>query len=626
MVAPDNPPHALAGDASVIPALNRLNIDDPAIIESHTTQHSLSTPNELRCDSENESDESDDRDHELDGAVESLITQWHACIDELRQLQEATPASSPIYGLSNLLKTQQHTLDKMLHRRTTDKLSRDNYTAFKSVCWYDRWALIKKCHDLIYLDNVSFPRSPRAPVVPGAGWIRYKNGRLQERPVVIDAVVDNGATWLKFMSISTRTLEFQVLSDGTDSDGEETGISSSHSIFVETIIKIVNAARWNHCPHVHLVLPRLMEGESEVVDKVLRAARNMTDGQVVKITISCANSKVMTSKVPELSTAIPALVEGRELFVAEDCRRLTPAVNLDPSALTSLVSDLHHGPIPLQPQAQQDLVVYTLSALHNDNDIEETGLVPRNEILAKGLLPALRGRKLVCTKFAARYFRKLIGAISTSSEEFRASLVLPAEGEERPRDELVAELQKWSNVAIPHDLFLPIEIVDDITADNVERLVSSERLPPMALEVARDLSPLNCSIYLYGWANRMTTVTGHRGINRQVQLSVATHWRSGRDDRPPDIWHRLLSGSLFLREKPKHWRDLIGVAEGDEVPPELMRWTLPWTTWGRGIDANGVPDTKTWPGVGHEEMLGYGRKTERRARGNEAVDGEPSQS
>lgn len=626
MATPDNPPQALAGDASAIPAMNRLSIDDPAIIESHMAQHSLSTPNELLRDSETETDEDDDRDHEHDGAVKSLITQWHACIDELRQLQEATPASSPIHGLANLLKTQQHTLDKMLHRRATDKLSRDNYTAFKSVCWYDRWALIKKCHDLIYVDNVSFPRSPRAPVTPGTGWIRYKNGHFQERPVVIDAVVDSGATWLKFMSISTRTLEFQVLSDGTDSDDEETGISSSHSIFVETIIKIVNAARWNHCPHVHLVLPRLMEGESEVVDRVLRAVRNMTDGQAVKITVSCANSKFMASQVPELSAAIPALVEGRELFVAEDCRRLTPVLNLDPSALTSLVSDLHHGPIPLQPRAQQDLLVYTQSALHNDNDAEETGLVPRNEILAKVLLPALRGRKLVCTKFAARYFRKLIGAISTSSEEFRASLILPPEGSARTHDELVAELQKCSNVAIPHDLLLPIEIVDDITADNVEWLVSSEKLPPMALEVARDLSPLNRSIYLYGWANRVTTVTGHRGINRQVQLSVATHWRAGQDDRPPDIWHRLLSGSLFLREKPKNWRDLIGVADREEVPPELVRWTLPWTTWGRGIDANGVPDTKTWPGVGHEEMLGYGRKTERRARGNEVADAEPSQS
>jgi hypothetical protein len=603
-----NPPRALASNES----MNRLRVDDHAIIESNPVQPSQSAPNEVHGDDDG-GGENNDRDNAFDGAVECLVTQWHVCIDELRQLQEATPASSPIHGLSNLLRAQQQTLDKMLQRRAAGKLSHDNYTAFKSVCWYDRWALVKKCHDLIYVDNVSFPRSPRAPVIPGVGWIRYKNGPFQERPVVIDAVIDSGATWLKFMSISTRTLEFQVLSDGTESDDEATGNLSGHSMFVETIIKIVNAARWNHCPHVHLVLPRLVEGESDVVDKVLSAVRNMTDGQGVKITISCANSKFMTSNVPELCAAIPALVGGRELSVGDDCRRLTPVVNLDPTVLTSLVSDLHHGPIPLQPQAQQELIAYTQSALHSDDDVEESGQVPRNEILAKVLLPALRGRKLVCTKFAAKYFRQLIGAISTSSEEFRASLILPPEGAEKTHNELVAELQKWSNVTIPHDLLLPIEIIDDITVENVERLVSSKKLPPMALEVARDLSPLNRSIYLYGWANRVTTVTGHRGINRQVQLSVARHWKLGPDDRPPDVWHRLLSGSLFLREKPKNWRDLIP-GSGGEVPPELMRWTLPWTTWGRGIDANGVPDTKTWPGVGHEEMLSYGRKTERRAR------------
>jgi len=615
MATPDNPPHALAGDASAAAAaaMNRLRVDHPAVIESHPVQPPPLTPTEVRGDDDDDSGENDDRDHAFNRAAESLVTQWRVCIDELRQLQEAAPASSPIHGLSNLLKAQQQTLGKMQQRRAAGKLSHDNYTAFKSVCWYDRWALVKKSHDLIYVDNVSFPRSPRAPVIPGVGWIRYKNGPFQERPVVIDAVVDSGATWLKFMSISTRTLEFQVLSDGTESDDETTGNLSGHSIFVETIIKIVNAARWNHCPHVHFVLSRLMEGESDVVDKVLSAVRNMTDGQAVKITISCANSKFMTSDVPKLSTAIAALVGGRELFVGEDCRRLTPVVNLDPTVLTSLVSDLHHRPIPLQPQAQQELIVYTQSALNNDDDVEESGQVPRNEILVKVLLPALRGRKLVCTKLAAKYFRELIGAISTSSEEFRASLILPPEGAEKPHDELVAGLQKWSNVTIPHDLLLPIEIVDDVTVENVEKLVSSKNLPPMAIKVARDLSPLNRSIYLYGWANRVTTVTGHRGINRQVQLSVARHWKLGPDDRPPDVWHRLLSGSLFLREKPKNWRDLISGA-GGEVPPELMRWTLPWTTWGRGIDANGVPDTKTWPGVGHEEMLGYGRKTERRAR------------
>ncbi|KAK1828763.1 hypothetical protein QBC39DRAFT_358267 [Podospora conica] len=631
-----------------------LNIDDPAPQTAHPPESPPSSSS--TGDSDVDTDSDNDHEHEFD----TLVCQWNVCIHELRRLQEATPASSPIHGLSDLIKAQQQTLDRLLKRKAAGKLSHEHYNGFKDFCWYDRWAVVKKCQELVSIENISFPRNPRKPVAPGAGWIRYKDSPLHEKPVVIDAVVDNGATWLKFMSMSTRNLEFQLVvdmdaesddddetvhvrSDSTQtwSDAETIQLSSAstendydttidwsgHSVFVETIMKIVKAAEWNHCPHVHFVLPRLVEGESNIVDTLLSDLRKRDSG-AVKITISCANGKFLTSDAPGPSAAIPVLVDRLEPFVREDCRRLTLVVNLDPSVLASLVSDLHHGPILLQPLAQQKLIIQTQSSL--PNDVEETGQVPRNEILAKVLLPALRGRKLVCTESAAKYFRKVIEAISTSSEEVRASLILPPQGAGQVHDKfrLLTEFQKWSNVAIPHDLLLPIAIVDDVTLDEVQPLVSSNKLPPMASQVARDLSPLNRSIYLYGWANGVTTITGHRGIDRQVQLSVATHWTPDpKNKRPPDVWHRLLSGHLFLRDKPKNWQDLIScVVPGGEVPAELVRWTLPWTTWGRGIDANGVPDTKTWPGIGHEEMLEYGRKTERRKRDGETAEGGASES
>ena len=149
-------------------------------------------------------------------------------------------------------------------------------------------------------------------------------------------------------------------------------------------------------------------------------------------------------------------------------------------------------------------------------------------------------------------------------------------------------------------------------------------LPRMALGVSQDLSPPNRSVYLYGWIHRLTTITGHRGIERQIQLSVATYWNSASeasDVDPPDIWHRHLGAYLIHRDKPKNWKDMIpGVPEGGEVPKEMIRWTLPWTTWGRGISTYGVPGTKTWPGVGHDNMQEYGRRMERREHGDKVGD------
>jgi len=553
----------------------------------------------------------DDDDAALDKSIDALIKQWKLCISELRQL--AAAAKIPIHGLNSLLKVQQRALDKAVQKRERGLLSAANYFGIKSCCWDDRWDIVKKCSGLVSV-NKEFPRSPRVPVSPGEGWLAYKDGLFQEKPISVDAVVDSGATWLKLISIPPKTLEYQVMAEGweseEDEDGGEDGPQSegdglAHTEFVDSIRKIVLAAKWNHCPHLHLLLPGLREGQSEVVDRVLNFVRNRVGDGVVSITLSCADSAFLVDAPPESSGAIAALADQRDLLVGDDCRRITPVVNLDPSALTALVTDLHHGPVLLQPKAQQEII--SKSILDHETDNNE--LVSRQDILATILLPALRGRKLLCTQSAAKYFRQLIGAISTHSEEKRALLILPPVGGERglSREEIISELQKWSNVPIPSDLNLPVEIVQDITTEDVEPLVAAGRLPPMALGVAKDLSQLNCSVYLYGWANGMTTITGHRGIERQIQLSLATHWTRGENnpnERPPDIWHRHLGGYLIHRDKPKEWREMTG----GEVPQEVIRWTHPWTTWGRGISTYGVPDTKTWPGVGHEDMQGYGRR------------------
>lgn len=568
----------------------------------------------------------------LDQYVGSLIEQWKTCIKELRQLHvEATASASvlPIYGLYSLLKVQQRALDKAIQKNEVSQkdLSVAHYFGIKSCCWDDKWAVVKKCRSLVCV-NKEFPRSPRQPVPPGQGWLAHKDKPFQEKEVVVDAVVDNGATWLRFISIATKRLEYQVLTEGYESQGEDenddedgAGKGLIHTEFVDTVKKLVLAARWNHCPHIHLLLPSLHEGESEVVNSVLDYLRNNIGGDDVSITISCAGSPFLADPPPPVDVAITALVSGRDRLVRDDCQHITPTANLDPSVLLSLVTDLHHGAVPLQSQAQQHVIIESIKA----HETERKELVSRKDILAEVLFPALRGRKLVCTRFTASYFRQVISAIATHSEEVLASIILPPDDSSPSaalaREDRLTEFQKWSTVPVPPDLLLPIEIVDDIDLQDVEPLIAAGRLPPMARGVAHDLSRLNRSVYLYGWANRLTTITGHRGIERQILLSIATHWTRGWDERPPDIWHRHLGGYLVHRDKPTNWRDMIpGAERGDTaVPREVMRWTYPWTTWGRGISTYGVPDTKAWDGVGHDDMQGYGRRMERRERNGTAA-------
>ncbi|KAK3399494.1 hypothetical protein B0T20DRAFT_199496 [Sordaria brevicollis] len=619
----------------------------------------------------------------LEECIESLIQEWTTCVHELTQLHTyAESSSKPIRGLYSLLKVQQRTLDKLKAKREAlpiptvsndDDDAEDNepkplftpaqYFGMRSCCWDDRWSVVKKCRGLVAI-NKEFARSPKQPVAEGKGWLAYKDKPLLERPVAVDAVIDSGATWLKFVSISPKTLAYQIAVDGWESEEEEeaaysdeeggyngngttrNGVSEAlgNTDFAESVKKVILAARWNHCHHVHLLLPGLRDGESEPVDRMLRYIRERIGGDDVSVTVSCADSPLLADAPPPLDTALSALIDERDPLVADDCGRITPTANLDPSVLVSLVTDLHHGLVDLLPDFQQKVIARSVS----DHKTDSNELVPREDILAKVLYPALRGKKLVTTRLAARYFRQLIASISTHSEEVRASFILPPDAPPAllsPGDtreplstahltpaQRRAELQRWSAIPVPEDLHLPIEIVEDIDLDEVPSLIEQGKLPPMALGVAKDLSQLNRSVYLHGWVNRLTTVTGHRGIERQIRLSLATHWTppppdsssytsrshtssEGNNEIPPDIWHRHLGGYLIHRDKPRDWKALIAEYEGCEngrIPDEVVKWTNPWTTWGRGISTYGLPDTKTWEGVGHADKTSFGRKLQTR--------------
>ncbi|KAK3933722.1 hypothetical protein QBC46DRAFT_401401 [Diplogelasinospora grovesii] len=578
----------------------------------------------------------------LEECIGKLINQWKGCIEELQQLQRAAGVM-PVRGLNNLLRVQEKALERVIQKHQqqtkeadassssssalgslpTKAISPAQYFGMKSCCWDDRWSIVKKCRGLVYI-NKDFPRSPRLPVPPGSGWLAYKDQPFQEKPIAVDAVVDGGATWLKFIAISPKTLEYQIVTEGWESeddegdqgsqaDNEDRDSGLGNTEFADMIHKIILAARWNHCRYLHLALPGLREGESESIDRMLNYIRRMGLAQRagklpghgdVSITVSCANSALLTDPgPPSLEIAISNLVSDRNVqLVGSDCKTITSTANLDPSALVALVSDLHHGPVPLQPPEQQQIIA---KSYQEHETTESNELEAREDILANVLYPALRSRELVCTRFAARYFRQVVDAIATHSEEVRAALILSSD---KSAEEIRRELQKWSAVPLPEDLRLPVRIVDDVEMDNVQTLVQEGTLPSMALGVARDLSRLNRSVYFYGWANRITTITGHRGIERQIHLSLATHWApDSGDETPPDMWHRHIGGYLAHRDKPKDWRGMLPDAAG-KVPDELIRWTKPWTTWGRGISTYGLPDTKTWDGVGHADCQSYGRR------------------
>ncbi len=565
---------------------------------------------------------------------DTFVAQWRICISELEQLEicAAESPSAHIHNLGVLVKSQRNSLDRFVRK---DAQTRDSAPGlpesqeleamriFNSdmASWRAIWPVMKKFHGLLHV-NKKFFRGPRHAVEPPLDWLELVKQRPREEPVLFDAVVDCGKTWLKFIRTSHQAVLKQIhrarwelgYADGdvSSDDGEGGGEKDDGEPDQEELLRstdlfhharaAVQAARWNHCRRLHFVLVNIETGSAEDIDALLGLIRGLSD-ECLEVVVSCSNEPFVKDPPPPLDTAINNLLERNgEATIEDDYRLITPDIaNLDPSVLLSLASDVLHGPVPQQPEGQRIVVTKAIEA--QKDSLERKGK-PWQYTLESILYPALRSRRLVCTKAAAAYFWEVVGAIGTASEETRAGLIVARPGHSaEAQADIRTEFQRWSNIPLPEDFQLPIEVVDDITLGDVDQLVRQGTLPPMAAKVARDVSPLNRSVHFYGWAHRMTTVTSHRGIPRQIELSIARHWTPSGDEYGPNICTRNFQGYLVHREKNVRWRDMIP----GEIPPEIRRWTNDWDTWGRGIGSYGLPDSKTWEGVGHPGIQRFGR-------------------
>lgn len=74
----------------------------------------------------------------------------------------------------------------------------------------------------------------------------------------------------------------------------------------------------------------------------------------------------------------------------------------------------------------------------------------------------------------------------------------------------------------------------------------TNELPAVARTIAAELGTLNKSIFLFGWAKRITTLSANRGRARQIEAFINEH---GLEDGEPDphIWLCGESRSLIAK-------------------------------------------------------------------------------
>lgn len=299
-----------------------------------------------------------------------------------------------------------------------------------------------------------------------------------------------------------------------DEDDEPEGLLKQ----AEALIKASRATlvRTQH-PAITLVLPRISASpDSKDVANIMDKIRNL--GVTVR-----TSEDLPTESLP-LAGAIMNMV-------AERFATFSDVLNIDCTILLAFASDLSHGRVDSEHW-------------HNKAISRQIEMEVEDQLLVSSLWPACGARKLVCSREAASRMQEIVETIGTETEKKRASLILGLnEHSHLNREELVHEFQKLTDYTVPAWV-LPIEVVE------VDLSTILSKLPPIAEKVSQKLTSINQSVFLYGWANNLTTLSSNGSVAKMIEVVVEQN-RTDEKTVGPDVWLSPSSRSLVGKEKQR---------------------------------------------------------------------------
>ncbi len=136
---------------------------------------------------------------------------------------------------------------------------------------------------------------------------------------------------------------------------------------------------------------------------------------------------------------------------------------------------------------------------------------------------------------------EIVEIIGTPTEKQRTALLFDRT---LSTAQILEEFQKLSDYTIQQEWALPIQIMDDDLDTITAKLPSS-----VAAKVMEELTPINRSVFGYGWANGFTTISSNAIVAKQIEW-VIEQYRTG-DEVGPDIWLSGGGRSLVGKEKER---------------------------------------------------------------------------
>lgn len=482
-----------------------------------------------------------DNGEDLETTVQDLIHRCTTLYEEVETYVEAvierqkiTRVQHPVEyrNLRNDFKNELAFLKKIVNSNKTAEKIR-HFIVSSNLTYYEAlWGAAKQSCGLQAFRKYYFWDRHKAPAGKRTlkGLSLGKGGVGKGKPAaLVDIVADEGREWIRVSTVSEKRIIFDLAKLGwvNDSDSDDDFSDARPSNWededdedqvgvVRNARELARAARANPVsgkpPRVRFVLTRITAGKMKEVDGIIAKIR--ATGAIVQ----CAED------IPP-SQPIEAVLND---LLVDRTRALSETLNIDCTVLLALVSDISHKPCPILDWYPGEVKAQIK---------EEAG----ENLLPTHLYPAIGSHSMVCTQEAADQMKLIVDTLATDLEKQRAQLLI-AQGvcEGRTSEDLVAEWASLSDHALPTGFKLPIRVVPS----NIDTIAT--RLPVAARKLQEEMSRLNASIFFYGWAEGVTTLSSNRARARQIEHAINQH---GLEDGEagPHIWLCGESRSLIAK-------------------------------------------------------------------------------
>ncbi|KAI4652688.1 uncharacterized protein J4E79_008995 [Alternaria viburni] len=477
---------------------------------------------------------------ELEATIQELVARGNHLNDEVEtyiaavlEKQKVGKVYNPVEyrNLRNDMRNELAFLHKIAGCSMDEEKAR-HYIVSSNLLYYEAlWGAAKRSMGIQSFRKYFFWDRHKAPAGKSTtkGVSLAKGSQAKNKTsALVDIVAEEGAEWIRVSTVSEKRILFDLAklgwvndSDSEDDDDmppppEDDDDDEDQIDVVRNARGLARAARANPIrgrpPKVRFVLTRISAGKTPAIDMIINKIR--ATGAIVQ----CGDD---IPPALSIEAVLPRLLIDRS-------RALSDTLNIDCTILLALISDISHKPCPILDWYPGEVRA----------QIEEEA---QEHLLPTHLYPAIGAHPMVCTREAAEQMNLIVQTLATDTEKTRADLLLrQGDCASWSQQQLVEEWASLSDYPPPPSFTLPITV----KSPNVSTITSN--LPRAATAVAAELGHLNKSIFLYGWAACLTTLSANRGRAKQIEHIINEH---GLEDGEagPHIWLCGESRSLIAK-------------------------------------------------------------------------------